>query len=296
MPTPFHIQAALGWAAGRLQGCSATPQLDAAVLLAWVLKSTRSALYARGSEPVAAAQWEQYQQLVERRRQGEPVAYLVQMREFYGLEFFVDQRVLVPRPETELLVERALDWLVKDDPPTLIADVGTGSGCIAVSLAVHGPQQHIYALDYSEAALVVAEINSGHHDVRERITLVHSDGAANLPEAVHMIVSNPPYTILKEIDQNVYDFEPHLALDGGADGLDVYRDWLPAFATHLRPERQGIVLLEIGAWQDEAISELAARVWPTATIQVWPDLAGHPRVVEIVVPPISDQQTLRSSR
>ncbi|MBA3469038.1 MAG: peptide chain release factor N(5)-glutamine methyltransferase [Herpetosiphonaceae bacterium] len=285
---PIHpptIAEALRYAQTRLAAASPTPQLDAAVLLSYVVARSRALLLAHSDRSLSAAQWQAFMDLVARRVNLEPIAYLVGEREFYGLPFFVDARVLVPRPETELLVERALAWITSQpaERPLVVVDLGTGSGCIAIALAYHAPRCRVYGLDLSPAALAVAERNVARHQLGERVTLLHSDGFAALPEAVDLVVSNPPYTLLDEIDEGVRRHEPHLALDGGPDGLAAYRELLPAAAKIVCQTQPGAVLLEIGAWQGEDVAALARSIFAAASVAVLPDLAGHDRVVEVLI-------------
>jgi release factor glutamine methyltransferase len=263
-----------------LEASSSTPRLDAELLLAHVLGWSRSHLLACGDETPDAAQAAAFRQLVARRASLEPVAYLVGQREFYGLDVQVDARVLVPRPETELLVELAIGQArgrAALAQPLLIADVGTGSGAIALALAAHLPQAHLYASDISSGALEVAAANVARHGLQQRITLLQGDLLAPLPQPVHIIVSNPPYTILSQIDTNVYQHEPHLALDGGPDGLALYRRLLLQAPRWLLPG--GALLLEIGAAQVASVAALVRAAFDRPHIAVQRDLAGHPRVV-----------------
>ena len=265
----------------QLAAHSPTPQLDAAVLLSYVLHTNRAALLADRERMLNPDQIARFGELVGRRANLEPVAYLVGEREFYGLAFWVDARVLVPRPDTELLVERALHWIAAQQRPLVIADVGTGSGCVAVALAVHAPHCRVYALDISPGALAVARRNLERHNVIERVALLESDGLTAVTEPVDLVVSNPPYTLLDEIDEGVHRHEPHLALDGGSDGLAVYRRLIPAAAALLRSDVPTALLLEIGAWQAAAVSYLAQAAFPHAQISVHRDLAARDRVIEV---------------
>jgi len=258
-----------------------SPRLDAEVLLAHVLHVNRAWLLVEAQRPLSAADYDRFQQLIERRTALEPVAYIVGRKEFYGLDFAVDQRVLVPRPETELLIELALDWCRRHASRTLhIADIGTGSGAIAITLAVYLPHAHIFATDLSGDALVVAQNNAIRHGVGERITFLLGNGLAPLPQPVDFIVSNPPYTVLAEVDDNVRRWEPHGALDGGNDG-----GWaLPARLLHEMPpylQPSGAVLMEIGAWQGAQAIATARVVFPQAHCIVHKDLAGLDRVLQI---------------
>lgn len=259
---------------------SPSPRLDAEVILAHCLGLRRVDLYTWPDRAVSSPQERDYWALLERRSIGEPTSYLLGHKEFFGLTFTVDQRVLIPRPETELLVERALEraryWARTD---LRLADIGTGSGCIAVSLARHLPTAHIYATDISAASLSVARENCRGHGVEGRVDLLWGDLCEPLPEAVDLLLSNPPYTVWDTLPSGIVKYEPRLALDGGLDGLDIYRRLLPQLAGHLRPG--GLALLEIGDGQAEAVVDLIRVVLPGVPFQVWPDYAGLMRVVEI---------------
>jgi len=271
-----------------LRTVSSTPRLDAELLLAHVLGWSRAHLLAEQAYIPGVDYIAVLQQLTQRRAHGEPVAYLVGYRSFYGLDLLVDRRVLVPRPETELLVELALG-LVHEQPVVSatahaapaynIADVGTGSGAIAVALAVHLPGVHVYATDISEAALEVARANVERHGMGEKVTLLHGDLLTPLPRKVDLIISNPPYTILAEINADVREHEPHLALDGGPDGLAVYRCLLAEAPAWLVPG--GSILMEIGATQATTVSALAHTMFPLSQVTVHRDLAGHNRILAV---------------
>jgi release factor glutamine methyltransferase len=293
------IAHALAWATHDLRAISETPRLDAELLLAHVLGWGRARLLAEGRLALTEAQASVFRDLVARRAALEPVAYLIGHKEFFGIDFLIDRRALMPRPETELLVELTLGFArrrTKDDrrptstidgqplvvggrPSVVIADVGTGSGVIAVALALHLPEVQIAALDISPDALALARQNVERHGLAGRVRLLRGNLLDPLAAPVDLIVSNPPYTILAEIDEGVRRYEPHQALDGGADGLDVYRRLLNQAPAKLRPG--GAVLLEIGATQAAAVTDLARRAFPDATISVHRDLAGHDRVVVV---------------
>ena len=291
---PSTIAQYLAWADERLRDTSATPRLDAELLLAYALGWGRARLIAEGRQMVDEDRAAVFRGLVERRAELEPVAYLVGHKEFYGLDFLVDRRVLVPRPETELLVDLALAFArrrTNDQRPTTsganaarrsslaIVDVGTGSGCIAAALAAHLADAAILAVDSSADALAVARQNVDRHGVADRVRLVQGDLLEPLGEAVDLIVSNPPYTILDQIDPGVRRHEPRGALDGGPDGLTIYRRLLAQAPDKLRPG--GALLLEIGATQGADVADLARPHFPNANIRVHKDLAGLDRVVAI---------------
>jgi release factor glutamine methyltransferase len=295
------IAAALAWAVARLHESSPTARLDAELLLAYALGWTRAQVLAESRAGLTLAQARTFGVLVGRRADLEPVAYLTGHREFYGLDMLVDRRVLVPRPETELLVELAIEFMrrrmtsepvpaspgsdradTSDPSRFVIADIGTGSGCIAAALAAHLPDVRLIATDISAEALDVARANLELHGLRSRVELREGDLLDVLDEPVDLLVSNPPYTVLDQIDEGVRRHEPRLALDGGPDGLDLYR-WLIARAPDLlRPG--GALFLEIGAEQGMAVAKLARMVFHHAEITVHQDLAGRNRVVSVEIP------------
>ncbi len=300
------IASTLARATTRLQA-AATPRLDAELLLVHVLGLSRTDLYAHPERLLLAHQLVAYQSLLDRRAQGEPLPYLTGHIEFYGLDIAVNAHVLIPRPETETLVDLALSKvkglrsilskvegprsilskvegprsiLSKVEGRASLVDVGTGSGCIAIALAVHAPQARIMALDLSSGALDVARANAGRHGVADRITFFQSDLLAALPKAVDLIVANPPYIAASEWPElpcEVREHEPQLALDGGPDGLDVIGRLLEQASAHLRPG--GVLLVESGAGQGAAAAHLARQLYPAADVAIQPDLAGRDRVL-----------------
>lgn len=254
-----------------------SPRLDAAILLARALGITRAQLHAHPQSHLSPAELALYRQLIERRARREPVAYIVGHKEFYGLDLFVDNRVLIPRPETEMLVEKAIEISQRQ---SVVADVGTGSGAIAISLAVHLPQILVYATDASPAALEIAARNCRRHSVEDRVHLLQGHLLEPLPEPVDLIVANLPYVSQAELAQlppEISRYEPREALDGGPDGLDCIRHLLAQAEGHLKPG--GIVLLEIGATQGEAVVVLARRNFPAARVEIARDYAELDRVV-----------------
>jgi len=256
-----------------------SPALDAGLLLSYVTGRDLAGLYRDWESVLTPAEEEWYLSLVARREAGEPVAYLTGHKEFMGLDFVVNRSVLIPRPETELLVETALRLL----PHTpLIVDVGTGSGAIAVSLAVLMPGAVVYATDQSRAAIEVARINAALHGVESRIRFFQGDLLAplaglDLAGRVDLVAANLPYIATGEISalpREVRLFEPVSALDGGADGLDLYRRLIPAAAGMLKPG--GWLLAEIGCGQREAVSGLLRP--PLWEVTILKDLAGRDRL------------------
>ncbi len=256
-----------------------SPRLDAEILLTHTLGITRAQLHAHPQGQLSSAELANYRRLIERHARREPVAYIVGHQEFYGLDLFVDSRVLIPRPETELLVEKAI---AISQRPSVAADVGTGSGAIAISLAVHLPRSLIYATDASSEALEVAACNCRRYCVEDRVHLLQGHLLEPLPEPVDLVVANLPYVSQAEWAQlppEISHCEPREALDSGPDGLDLIRGLLAQAQGYLKP--QGIVLLEIGATQGEAVVSLAKRHFPTARVEIMQDYAGLDRVVMV---------------
>jgi release factor glutamine methyltransferase len=207
----------------------------------------------------------------------EPVAYITGEREFFGLPFYVTPQVLIPRPETELLVELALE-LIK--PESLVVDLGAGSGCLAVSLAVHAPTVRVIATDISAGALAVARQNILRHAVAERITLVQADLLVGIKGPVDLLVSNPPYISEEEmhtLSAGVRNFEPPLALTDQSTGLRVIERILKSASTRIKSG--GVLLIEFGAFQGQQALTLARAYSSQADFQIKKDLAGRDRVL-----------------
>ncbi|MDI9467259.1 MAG: peptide chain release factor N(5)-glutamine methyltransferase [Bacillota bacterium] len=252
------------------------PRLNAEVLLAQVLNKDRVYLYANYYAPVNKHEREQYRELIKRRANREPLAYLVEKREFMGLDFRVTPAVLIPRPETELLVETVLQ-LVDPHQPVSICDVGTGSGAIAVSLAYYLPQAQVTGIDISEEALEIARFNAERHGVNVRFLKGDLLTGLAAEERFHLICANLPYISEEEypgLDQEVRDFEPKLALWGFGDGLELYRKLVPQVWTHLQPG--GYLFMEIGCNQAEAATQLLPA---SVSVQVMQDWSGLDRLI-----------------
>lgn len=279
-----EVSIALRWATECLHSSGVdSPRLDAEILLAHALQVDRSYLLAHPERTLNAAERARYHQFITRRAQHEPVAYLVGHQEFYGLDFFVSPAVLIPRPETELLVEAAIALgRASQRRPWLAADVGTGSGAIAVSLAVNVPHVRVYATDISTEALAVAKENCRRHGVSERVILLGGHLLVPLPEPVDCLVANLPYVSYEEWESlpvGIVAYEPRLALDGGVHGLERISDLLASAEPYLRPG--GVILLEIGATQGTAVVGLAEKCFPQAQVDLLRDYAGLDRVVRI---------------
>lgn len=280
----LSVREAIAWAAQRVRATQ--PRLAAEVLLAHTLGVSRVYLLAHPERVLTDSEWETFAQLVARSAQGEPLFYLIGEREFYGMPFKVTPAVLIPRPETEHLVDAALEWArsraYRAYTPLTFADIGTGSGCIAVALAVYLPNSRGYATDLSPEALEIARENATRHGVVHRLTFLEGDLCAPLPEPVDLLVANLPYVARsewEELDPAIREYEPILALDGGPDGLQVIRRFLAQAPDYLRP--MGAVFLEIGAGQGAAVLDLARSAFPRAVVRLLKDSAGLDRVVAI---------------
>jgi release factor glutamine methyltransferase len=253
--------------------------LEAELLLRHVLGLSRAGLYQDLDGAVSPAQEETYFRLVERRRQGEPSAYITGHREFYGLDFYIDSRVLIPRPETELLVEKAIA-LARGYRFSRIADIGTGGGAIAVALALNLPEAQIEATDISAPALEVARINCRYHGVAERVRLYLGDLLDPLPGPVDLIVANLPYVRASELSPaGPLRYEPPLSLNGGPDGLEPIVRLCRRAGAKLCPG--GGLVVEIGQGQGEAVASVLREVFPSARPEISPDPAGIERVVSL---------------
>jgi release factor glutamine methyltransferase len=277
---------ALAAAAERLRRAGvAEARREAGSLLSHVTGRDRTSLLTHPEARLAPESFKEFSRLVARRAAGEPLQYVTGRQDFYGLEFAVTPDVLIPRPETELLVETALE-LLKPAPAPRLCDVGTGSGCIAVSLLVALRDARAHALDISPAALRVAARNAARHGVSERLTPLVSDCFAALADAdppprFDIILSNPPYVAERDLEglqPEVRDHEPRLALTPGGDGLSVIRRLLADSPRHLKPG--GHLLFEIGFDQHERVRALVEpAAWTLLGIR--PDLQGIPRTVAL---------------
>jgi release factor glutamine methyltransferase len=292
---------------------SSSARLDSELLCAQALGLGRLDLYLQFDRPLDEQELTAIRELVRRRGKGEPVAYITGSREFYGRSFTVTRGVLVPRPETETLVERALavlrmrvegqaqpaepvladgqahmaerasaDGLPRITNPTRVADLGTGSGCIAITLAAQTPGIEVVATDLSSAALEVARVNAQRLDAA--VTFVECSWADALSGHFDLVVSNPPYVTtaeLESVDRDVRDFEPHTALLGGDLGLDAYRALLASLQEHVIASR---VLLEVDPRRAAEVGAMFAAAFPGAIVTDVPDLAGRIRVVDVQMP------------
>ena len=278
-----HVADILGRAAAWLRGAGIeTPRLDAELLLMKALGWSREDLYRHLEGGVPAPRAARFESLVSRRVRGEPVAYITGSREFWSLDFRVTSDVLIPRPETEHLVETVLDFLASRPGPCRVLEIGTGSGAIAVCLATECERVEVWATDVCASALDVARENARRHGVERRIHWLRGDLLApvrGLPEGFDVLVSNPPYIPsgrIPGLPRDVRDWEPRVALDGGVDGMDFYRGIIRDGVCHLR--EGGLLAVEIGAEQGDEVSRLFGAREELCQVRIRRDYSGLPRV------------------
>lgn len=256
----WTIRKVLTWATEDLRGRqSDTPRLDAELLLAHVLQTTRLSILTDPDRPLAKAELAAYRALHKRRRSAEPVAYLLGAREFYGRSFQVDKRVLVPRPDTETLVDVALERTAERSLDARVLDLCTGSGCVAITLACERPTWSVLGIDLSADAVEVASHNAARLGAAPRAWFQSSDLYAALPEdsRFELITANPPYIVEGEdLPLTIRAFEPAMALFGGQDGLSIIRPIIERAASFL--SEQGVLAMEVGAGQAPVVAELFA--------------------------------------
>ncbi len=258
-----------------------SPRMNAEVLLMFVLGVDRAYLYAHPERELTADEKTRYQEAIRERATGKPAQYITGHQEFWGMDLIVTPAVLIPRPETEHVIETVLE-LAKEFPAKTIVDVGTGSGCIALALARELPEARITATDISPEALEVAQANAARHQLAKRIHFVEGDllkrdVASYVSTEVDLVVSNPPYVSEEERDKvqrEVRKFEPRVAVFGGEHGFDIYRRLIPQAKEVLRDG--GWLVMEMGFSQEEEIRKLLAD-W--SEVRVTADLQGIPRVV-----------------
>jgi release factor glutamine methyltransferase len=281
------------------------PVTTARLLLSQVTQQSKEWLVAHGDESLSTAQQQQFHALLIRVIAHEPLFYVLGHREFFGLDLRIDKRVLIPRPETEMLVELALNELKVENEelrnrdfticnlPFSILDVGTGSGAVPIAIAKHVPDVALIATDISKDALLVARMNAERHGVADRITFVQADLLTGVHAMPLIITANLPYVTREEIDglpAEIQDHEPRVALDGGEDGLDLVRRLLTQIAAMTdantpTPALKGrgvrVAFLEFGASQGPAVLEAARAILPHAQSEIKKDLAQLDRVLSI---------------
>lgn len=267
-----------------------SPRLDAELLLAHGLKLERMQLYLKFDQPMGEAELTTCRELVRRRVQGEPVAYILGSKYFYGYNFIVNSAVLIPRPETEHIVEAALTWAQDKDMAFTIVDLGSGSGCIGQTLLKKLPNAKLVAVDASDKALEVAKANAEALGVADRVQFVNAD-AANVDQVlatvkdftgtaeIHILVSNPPYIASddKDVEENVKKFEPEIALFAPENGLKFLRDWSQKYVPFLSDK--AIVLMEMGMTQGPVMKAHFDGLGVFNKVDVIKDLASLDRVI-----------------
>lgn len=263
--------------------------LEAMVLLQHVLKLSSAQLYTQPERALSQGEIRSLKGLVKRRLCHEPAAYIVGRKEFYGIDFYVDPRVLIPRPETELLVEAAsefarehMNYISSPGRPLLVGDIGTGCGAVAISLALNLPHSKVYATDISSTALEVARLNCEYHNVTEQIVLLHGNLLEPVPESLDVIIANLPYiesSDLANLRPEIINFEPAIALDGGQGGLRHIRQFLEQAEDKVSPH--GCLLFEIGKEQDKAVISMVNHYFKRTGCAFLSDLNGIKRVVKI---------------
>lgn len=277
----------------RLTPLTDTPALDASVLLAHLLGKPRAWVIAHPELTLTADQQKQLDDFLARLENGEPLPYVLGHWEFFGMDFDLTPDVLIPRPETELLVEKAIAWLLQSPLSRTVADVGTGSGIIAIAIAASVRNARLLATDISPQALQVAKRNAAKHRVLERIEFIECDllptpsqianlqsKITNLQSNLNLLCANLPYIPTQTLRSlPIYGREPTLALDGGADGLDLIRRLLRLAPTWMTPN--SLILLEIESTLGSQTLDLARSTFPHAEIQLHKDLSGLDRLLEI---------------
>jgi len=270
----------------RLTSISDTPALDASVLIAHILGKSRTWVMAHPETTLTSEQQKHLDTALEQLETGTPFPYVLGRWEFFGMEFEVTPDVLIPRPETELLVEKAIEWLRKSKVRRTVADVGTGSGVIAISIAMNIPDATILATDISQHALQVAQKNARKFNVSDRINFVECDILPHRPQSfsteehLDLLCANLPYIPTETLHNlPVYGHEPTLALDGGADGLDLFRKLMSVAPKWMAPN--SLILLEIEATLGVQALNLACDMFSRAEIHLHKDFTGRDRLLEI---------------
>lgn len=266
------------------EACIPDARLEAEVMIMNVMRVPRQDLFAQQESEVGPQQEQALAQIIQRRLKREPLAYILGYKEFYGINLLVNPNVLIPRPETESLVEHALFMALigMETRELVIADVGTGTGAIAINLAIHLPAARIYAIDRSDPVLDVASYNIRAHNVADRIRLLKGDLLEPLEEPVDLIIANLPYIPTERIPslQPEIQWEPREALDGGPDGLDLVRRLLRQAAGD-KLKGHGIIIMELDPEQVPPVRELARELFPGAEVTVEKDLAQQDRMLVI---------------
>ena len=277
------ISQALNQSVETLYKISDSPNLDAQILLASTLEKPRAWVISHPEQKLSPTEYSRYQAGINALVQGKPLPYIIGKWEFYGLDFFVTPDTLIPRPETELVVELALESIGLHESHQLAADIGTGSGCIAVALAKNSPKVSIIASDISISAIKIARRNAVLHGVDERIYFFQSDLLSALSIQFDIICANLPYIPANTLPTlDIYGREPGLALNGGKDGLDYISQLLALAPVYVKPG--ALLLIEIDSSQGEKVQSIAKMHFPSAGISLHKDLAQQERIVKIQLP------------
>lgn len=278
MTDQLSLEQALDISQNSLKPNSDTAGQDAQVLLAHILGKNRAWVLAHLEYELTPRQTTDFKQAVEKLSQSIPLPYILGEWEFYGRKFHLTPNVLIPRPETELLIETALAWLKANPKRQTVLDVGTGSGIIAVTLAAEVPDLKVTGSDVSLDALEAARENAAKHNTT--ISFIESNLLSNIDQSFDLICANLPYIPSQNLKKlAVFGKEPTLALDGGSDGLDLIRELLDQATSHLNPG--GLMLLEVDASHTTTAPKAAQKVFPKADIAIKKDLAGHTRLLTI---------------
>lgn len=281
MPSSKKIKIIVNEISRHLAKVSDTPMLDAQVLTGHVLEKPRAWVLAHPDAIISHEEQTELERLASRLEQGVPLPYILGHWEFYGLELIVTPDTLIPRPETELLVDYALTWLEKSPSRRLAADVGTGSGCITVALTTHIPDLKVISIDISCAALRVAQQNLRNHKLEKQVDLLQADLLKPVKERFDLICANLPYIPTQTLKTlKIYDREPSLALDGGPEGLDLIQELLDQSRDRLSED--GLMLVEIEASHGEAALSLVEEFFSGSQVEIKSDLAGRDRLITIV--------------
>lgn len=271
------------------EGDFKTPLLDAQLILCYTLNVDKLYIYTHRDDKVSDEAVDKFFEFINRRKEGYPIQYIIGRQEFMGLNFNVAEGVLVPRPDTEILVEKVIEIVnnsfLKDKKRVNIVDIGTGSGAIALSLAYYLKNAFVYSIDISKKALEVAVKNCKKFEVQDRVLFLEGDlfkplSTLNVENNIDIIVSNPPYIPTDEIEElqiEVSKYEPRIALDGGKDGLDYYREIVKGLSKYLT--NHGVVAFEIGYNQGQDVKKFLEDSGLFKKIEIIKDLAGHDRVV-----------------
>lgn len=282
LKTPITIEEALGEAFSRIKSISETPNLDAQLLLGHSMGVSRTWVIGHAHDVITPNVFKNFQSLISQREMGVPLPYILGWWEFYGRRFRVSEEVLIPRPETELLVEVAINYLTQNSARQFVLDIGTGSGCIAISLAAEISRLEILATDISRNALGLAKENAVKHGVSERIHFVQMDLSTGVSAQPDVVCANLPYIPGEQLQNlEVANWEPSIALDGGVNGLSQIIDLLDDLPRIVQPG--GMILLEVEEKKGDDVRVEARERFPDGKIELHCDLAGKDRLLSIMV-------------